>query len=124
MVIGKWLFFGVMLAGLLGALWKWRTDGVREVELRKAATLTFNAAKDGDEVSSLPESVTQSCWKSLVETQDSLGKLESYEIEEVYVPFVGVTDSVIVRTLRRGKRYKEMLVSVGTKFYEHQLIDK
>ena len=124
MVIGKWLFFGVVLLGLLGALWKCRRDGVREVELRKAATLTFNTAKDGDSISSLPAYVTQSCWKSLVGTKDSLGKLESYEIEEVYVPFVGLTDTVTVRTIRHGKRYKEMLVSVGTKFYEHQLIDK
>ena len=93
---------------------------VREERLREMARSIYDGS-DLRGAGPKPRLVTSNVREILLRTSRQKGGVQSFRIQGVYVPFVGITDVVDVRTKRGGVAYSENLMSIGSVFNDLQI---
>lgn len=97
---------------------KWMRS--RKTELTIEATQVFNAAREASASMPKPRLATPNVWKDLQAAQKVQGKLQEFEIKQIGVPFLGVSEDVVVKTRRKNRTYHEVLIRFGSSFNSHQ----
>ena len=111
----------VVLLGAVGAIARSSWVEGRKSWLKESAEMVY-LSQVSPSKSSGPGVATPNVWESLTEADKRNGKIQTYKVKSVHVPILGYPQTVVVETVRDGKKVGEMLVSIGSGFNDHQLL--
>lgn len=110
----------VVLLGAIGAISRSSWVESRKSWLKESAEAIY-LSQVNPSISGGPGLATPNVWESLAEADKRNGKIQTYKVKSVHVPILGYPQTVVVETVRYGKKVGEMLVSIGSGFNDHQM---